>query len=159
MNSLGKPYCSNCNYDLTNLTQSNKCPECGKLLVDVLARRATIGTRYKSAATIAGYPLLAIATGPGEDGKIGRPVGIIAMGEMPVGVIAIGVFPRGFIAIGSFAVGFLALGGGAVGVIAIGGMSVGFVAIGGLSLGVYAVGGLAMYFLAAWGGLRIPLWP
>jgi len=159
MNSLGKPYCAACGYELTNLTEANKCPECGRLLVDVLARRPTNGIRYKSAATLAGYPLVAIAAGPHEDGKVGRPVGIIALGEMPVGVIAIGVFPKGFIAIGSFSIGFIALGGGAVGVVAVGGLALGALAVGGAVAGLYTIAGVAFYLIHAIGGLRIPLWP
>jgi len=32
------PYCGNCGYSLRGLTESSKCPECGKPIVEVLQR-------------------------------------------------------------------------------------------------------------------------
>jgi len=44
------PYCGNCGYSLRGLTESSKCPECGKPIVEVLQRDRSIprGKRYKS---------------------------------------------------------------------------------------------------------------
>ncbi len=64
------PYCGNCGYLLVGLTDSSKCPECGKPLVEVLIRNGGSlprGTRYKPAVTIFGLPLVHIALGPHED--------------------------------------------------------------------------------------------
>jgi predicted Zn-ribbon and HTH transcriptional regulator len=33
-----EPYCGNCGYVLTGATETSKCPECGRPLVEVLTR-------------------------------------------------------------------------------------------------------------------------
>ncbi|MCA9290115.1 MAG: hypothetical protein KDA25_03240, partial [Phycisphaerales bacterium] len=46
-----EPYCSNCGYTLTDLTDSARCPECGRPFVEVLTRAprmAEAGRRYRS---------------------------------------------------------------------------------------------------------------
>ena len=108
------PYCSNCGYVLKGLTESSKCPECGKPLVEVLTRQSpaflNAGKRYRSRATLFGWPVLDVALGP-KDGELrGHAKGIIAIGGM---------------ASGGGAVGFLAAGGGAVGAVAQGGGALG----------------------------------
>ena len=93
------PYCRNCGYSLKGLTESSKCPECGKPIVEVLERPAMIlGRRYASATVIFGLPLLHIALGPHDEERVGRARGIIAIGDHATGWLAIGGFCRGLIA-------------------------------------------------------------
>src|SRR5262245_21391015 len=101
---------------------------------------------YKSAAAIAGWPLLHICGG--LDPLTRCPLvarGIIAIGDVAVGVIAIGGFACGLIAIGGASlVMLLAIGGAAVGLgVSVGGLAIGSIAVGGVAIGfVNAVGGV-----------------
>ena len=158
-----RPYCSNCEYPLVGLTESSRCPECGKPIVEVLVRDSfpgsRAGQRYTSSRTLGGLPLLAVAFGPHGAEKIGRPVGVIALGDHPRGVVAVGGFPLGVIAIGGVARGVLAFGGLALGVVAVGGATVGVLALGGLAVGVWGIGGCAFVVAGGMGGLVKRIWP
>ena len=112
------PYCNNCRYSLVGLTESSKCPECGKPVVEVLERGPAFrgGKRYRSSIVIFGLPLVHVALGPHEDEQRGRAKGIIAIGDIATGCLAIGG-----VATGGGAVGFVAQGGGALGYYAEGG--------------------------------------
>lgn len=134
------PYCSNCKYNLTGLTESSKCPECGRPLVEVLQRPEWrpprfAGRRYASPVRIFGLPLVHVAFGPDGAERYGKA--------------------RGIIAIGDAAFGLLALGGQAVGVIAFGGASVGIVALGGFGIGLISFAGFALGLLMAFGGCSV----
>jgi hypothetical protein len=162
MNASGEPYCSNCNYSLVGLTESPRCPECGKPIVEVLQRRGTLdlrGKRFKSRITIFGLPLWCIAIGPHEGQTRGIAKGIIAIGDIAVGVFALGGTAIGVCAIGGMAVGGLAFGGAALGVAALGGGAIGILALGGGAAGVIAAGGGAIGYIAcggsAWGAHTI----
>jgi len=156
---LGDPYCGNCGYALKGLTDSSKCPECGKPLVETLMRRGfptRTGKRYRSTATLFGMPAIDIAIGPRDNEVRGKARGFIAIGDIATGVLAIGGFARGFVAIGGIAVGIFSIGGLAAGLftaiggfalaggIAAGGDAVGSIALGGLAIGLIAEGGLAI---------------
>ena len=149
------PYCSNCGYSLRGLTESSKCPECGRPIVEVLERGPVLGLgrRYTSKTTLFGLPLLQIASGPYENERIGRACAIIAIGDIATGWLAVGGIARGIIAVGGFAAGLVALGGAAVGLLSAGGFALGAAACGGLALGGAAVGGLAVAFVAVSAGL------
>ena len=130
----GDPYCSNCDYSLIGLTDSAKCPECGKPIVQVLQRRGTwVGRRYTSDIVIFGLPLLQIALGPSGNERRGRARGIIAIGDVA----------RGWIALGGRCFGIVAGGGVAVGVVSLGGISAGLLSFGGLAIGGLVAGGVA----------------
>jgi predicted RNA-binding Zn-ribbon protein involved in translation (DUF1610 family) len=118
------PFCSHCGYVLKGLTESSKCPECGKPLVEVLTRPSqafmNAGKRYKSRATLFGWPVVHVALGP-KDGELrGHAKGIIAIGDIATGGIAIGGFARGVVAVGGMALGLFSMGGLAVGLLCAG---------------------------------------
>ena len=138
------PYCGNCGYSLVGLTESSRCPECGKPIVEVLERERAVmrGRRYRSDLVLFGLPLLHIAFGPDGDEPYGKARGIIAIGDTA----------RGWLAIGGRAVGIIAIGGLAVGVFAMGGLAIGLIAIGGAAFGGAAVGGGAFGGVVSGGG-------
>lgn len=153
---MAEPYCGNCGYTLVGLTESSRCPECGKPLVEVLQRRGITtfgGVRYSSETKVFGLPLLSVAFGPDGQERFGRAKGIIARGDVAVGVLAIGGQAFGVIAIGGMACGLVALGGLAIGLLAaLGGGAVGGLALGGAAIGGIAHGGGALGFIAEGGG-------
>ena len=151
------PFCGNCGYVLTGLTESSKCPECGKPLVEVLTRPTqrflNAGKRYNSKATLFGWPVVSIAMGPKDGQMRGHAKGIIAIGDIATGGIAVGGISRGVVAVGGVALGLFSLGGAAVGLVtATGGMAVGGMAAGGGALGILATGGGAAGVVAQGGG-------
>lgn len=168
---LGKPVCSACGHDLTGAVSSSKCPECGRPLVEVLvrndvysmlaSRRRLLVRRYQSKARVLGMPLLAIATGVGDDGKPAHAKGFFAMGDIATGVFALGGLSRGVVAFGGAAIGVVTFGGLSLGTFAafgglaiawlgsaVGGFSAGIFAGGGGAVGAFAQGGLAVGWLA-----------
>lgn len=149
------PYCSHCGYSLVGLTESSKCPECGRPLVEVLTRPAfaPIGKRYTSPIVLFGLPLVHIAIGPGENERVGKARGIIAIGDIATGWFAFGGVARGLFAFGGLALGLVSFGGLGVGLLlAFGGAAVGGAAIGGAAVGGVATGGLAIGYVAQGGG-------
>lgn len=157
---LGDPVCGNCNYSLKGLTDTARCPECGQPIVETLIRTGFSGfrgIRYRSESTLLAFPLIAIASGPTAEQRVGHAKGILAIGDIATGVIAIGAVARGVIAIGSVSVGIVAMGGAACGVAAMGGLAMGYFACGGIAVGAYSWGGLALYWVRGFGGLRKPL--
>ena len=144
----GDPYCANCGYSLVSLTDSSRCPECGKPLVEVLARwggTSRKAKRYRSEAELFGVPIVSIAFGarPEFGENYGRAVGVIAIGDVA----------RGGIALGGNAIGVVAAGGMAIGVASMGGLSIGaLTALGGMTIGGWPVGGFAIGVVATGGG-------
>lgn len=175
---LPKPYCSACGHDLTGAVTASACPECGKPLVEVLTRVAPGGRgvggggrgygaygrpsrRYTSDRQLFGMPLVSIAYGPDDAGKLGHAKGYFAFGDIATGVFAFGGVARGLVAFGGLSLGgvtfgglsigtFAAFGGGAVAWLgsAVGGFAIGLLAQGGGAIGAVAQGGLAIGWLA-----------
>lgn len=156
----GDPYCANCGYSLVNLTDTSKCPECGKPLVEVLARwggSSRRARRYRSEAELFGVPVISVAFGARpEFGEVhGRAVGIIAIGDVARGGIAIGGNAMGVVAAGGMAIGLASMGGLSIGLVtALGGMTIGGFPVGGFGLGGVATGGGAVGVVAQ-GGMAI----
>jgi predicted RNA-binding Zn-ribbon protein involved in translation (DUF1610 family) len=140
-----EPYCGNCGYRLTGATESSKCPECGRPLVEVLTRNThapMMGKRYRSKATLFGWPVIDIALGPANGELRGKARGIIAIGDIAIGGLALGGMSCGIVALGGMSIGLFALGGLAIGLLtALGGMAIGALAVGGGAIGILATGG------------------
>lgn len=165
---LGRPSCFACGHDLSGATESARCPECGRPLVEVLVRgggalgrRGQLVRRHESSARLFGMPLVSIALGIDASGKMGHARGYIAIGDVATGVIAIGGFARGLVAFGGLAIGGATFGGLSLGTFAAfgglaiawlgsacGGAAAGLLAHGGLAIGGVAQGGLAVGWLA-----------
>lgn len=110
--------------------------------------------QYKSEFTVLGLPLVHIVTGrDAKTGRVGKAVGVIAIGRMafgvlPIGQLAVGIFPIGQFALGAlFGLGQVAIAGyDAVGQVAIashfslGQFALAASAIGQLAVGRYALG-------------------
>ncbi len=162
-----EPFCGNCGYSLVGATESSKCPDCGRPLVEVLQRTQVRvrGRRYRSSVVLFGLPLIDIALGPHEEEPIGKARGIIAIGDQARGWLALGGLARGIVALGGTAIGLVAVGGFAMGVFALGGGAIGLlfalgggaagtgISIGGGAVGFIAEGGGAVGYYAAGGGV------
>jgi len=148
------PYCSNCGYSLIGLTESSKCPECGKPLVEVLTRDPALrrSRRYTSSIVLFGLPLIQIAQGPYGNERFGKARGIIAIGDVATGWFALGGVAFGLVAIGGMSFGLVAVGGLGIGFLAVGGLALGGVAGGGGAVGVVSTGGGAVGYIASGGG-------
>jgi hypothetical protein len=161
-----EPFCSHCGYALTGLTESSKCPECGRPLVEVLTRTPLLpgrARRYTSATRLFGLPLVQVAIGPHGNERVGRAKAIFAAGDIALGffafgnIVAVGIVAAGgalsigVASLAGIAVGLLALGGVAAGGVACGGVTLGLVALGGVAVGVCALGGLSVGVYAAGG--------
>lgn len=149
------PYCSNCGYSPVGQTESSKCPECGRPLVEVLTRDPVAhprSRRYRSDTVLFGLPLIHIAQGPHGDERIGKARGIIAIGDVAAGWFALGGVAVGFIAFGGVVLGLVAFGGLSLGLLAAGGLAIGGAALGGGAIGGIGMGGGAIAYVAEGGG-------
>jgi len=115
--------------------------------------QSAVSARWKSAATILEYPLVAVALGPDTTANEsrGHARGIIAIGDIATGLIALGGIARGAVAFGGLALGGIAFGGCGIGILSFAGLALGYFAIGGLAIGNAAVGGLAVGYYAMGG--------
>jgi hypothetical protein len=93
--------------------------------------QAKVGYVWKTRAKVFGIPLICVAFGSNEKGKIQVAKGVIAIGQFAVGLVAIGQFGIGLIGIGQCVAGVVAFGQLALGLL---------VAFGQLSIGTFAVG-------------------
>ncbi len=117
------------------------CPHCGAPFPARQAWRGW-GYEYKSDKRMLGMPLVHVAFGRDEHGKLRVAKGIIAIGQFAKGGIAIGQFAAGAVfALGQFAVAPIAIGQFALGLLALGQFGVGILAgVGMLATGVWAKG-------------------
>ena len=124
------------------------------------ALRLRANTRYVSATTFLGVPLLAMAIGvdPASGATRGVAKGWIALGDVAIGVLAVGEVACGVVAVGGLGVGLVSIAGLAVGGCALGGLALGALAFGAGAVGVLAGGGVAIGYMAV-GGLAVGVLP
>jgi hypothetical protein len=121
------------------------CPHCG---APRPARREWTGEGYewKSATTIAGWPLVHVAFGIDREGKVRIARGIVAIGQRAIGGLAIGILALGVVSCGVVCAGVTSFGvvAGALvlacGVNAVAPIAFGVVAAGVVAGGVQAIG-------------------
>ena len=142
------PFCGNCGYDLSGSTESSKCPECGRPIVEVLTRKTFVRKhwiRYTSKATLLGWPVIDIALSGNRGGKPTIAKGIVAIGNFAVGGIALGAITVGIVDLGAIGIGVWSIGALAVGLLgSIGSLCVGLFVAGNVSIGVFASGLVAV---------------
>ena len=99
------------------------------------------GFQWRSRAHLFGLPLLCIAFGCDERGKLRKAKGWIAVGQFAIGVVAIGQFAAGVVGIGQFALGIASIGQLAIApLVGFGQVAVGAFAVGQVVIGQYARG-------------------
>ena len=142
--------CPECKADISD--KAVQCPRCGYPLSDaerMPRRRAPSGREWKSKAAIGGMPLVHVAYGRDEHGKLRVARGIIAIGQFGVGLITIAQFGVGYLfAFGQCVAGAVAIGQVAIGVsFGLGQIATGMTAIGMLAFGrhVWAMWGLGQH--------------
>lgn len=137
--------CRSCRKEVS--TEAMSCPHCG---APFPARRAWGGRGYewKSKTTVMGYPLVHVAYGRDENGKLRVAKGVVAIGQFGIGVITIAQFGVGFLfGLGQFMLAPLVLAQFAVGLFAVGQFALGLFALGMLAMGVKAIGVAALSLL------------
>lgn len=104
-------------------------------------QRGRAGFHWKTRAGLFGIPLICVAFGSDENGRMRVAKGFVAIGQIAFGGIAVAPLGIGIIAVGQLAVGLLAFGQLAVALGAgFGQFAAGFFAIGQFVAGHYAMG-------------------
>ena len=128
------------------------CPQCGAPR-PALREWNGEGYEWKSATTLAGWPLVHVAFGIDRAGKIRTARGLIAIGQRAVGGVAVGILALGVISCGVVCGGVVSFGvvavalGLACGVNAIAPIAFGVVAAGFMAGGVQAIGWKILFSL------------
>ncbi len=128
--------CKKCGREVSDEMQF--CPYCG---VASPAIRMGTGFEWKSKISFYGYPLIHIAIGRDENGKIRVAKGIIAIGQFGIGLITIAQVGIGLLfGFGQFMLGLVTIAQFSAGIIfGIGQFATGYVAIGQIALGWYTL--------------------
>jgi hypothetical protein len=130
--------CRECGREVS--TEAVLCPQCGAPRPTNLAWKGT-GVEWKSQARVLGVPLIHVAFGRDQYGKIRVAKGVIAVGQFAIGLITVAQFGIGILfGFGQFIFGLVALAqfAGAL-----------FLGVGQIATGALAVG----QFVAGWYGL------
>lgn len=99
------------------------------------------GFEWKTKRNLFGLPLICVAFGRDEAGRLRVARGIVAVGQFAFGVVAFGQFAFGLLfAFGQVAAGLTAIGQLAMGLGVAGQFAAGYLAFGQVVLGVYALG-------------------
>ena len=129
------------------------CPQCGAPR-PARAEWNGEGYEWKSAASLAGWPLVHIAFGIDRAGKVRTARGIVAVGQRAIGGVACGILACGIVSCGVVCGGVISLGvvaGGlliACGVNAVAPLAFGVVAVGVVAGGVSAIGWKILFSVA-----------
>ncbi|MFN3652980.1 MAG: hypothetical protein ACK47B_25660 [Armatimonadota bacterium] len=136
--------CRSCRREVS--TEALSCPQCG---APWPARQAWRGWGYewKSETTVLGVPLVHVAFGRDENGKLRVAKGIVAIGQFGIGAITIAQFGVGAVfGLGQFVLAPLAIGQFAFGLAAAGQFGIGL---------LYGAGQIATGALKAWGMIKL----
>ncbi|MBN2029422.1 zinc ribbon domain-containing protein [bacterium] len=124
------------------------CPECGAPFPSRREWRGP-GFEWKSQKTLFGHPLIHIAFGRNEKGKLRVAKGFIAIGQFAVGAFTVAQFGIGLIfGLGQFIFGLTAVAQIAItALFGCGQVAIGYVAVGQLVFGYYGLAqvGIAKY--------------
>ncbi len=122
------------------------CPYCGSVNPDVKPAKSR-GVDIKIGPVFYGFPLINIAVGRDEKGRLRVAKGVIAIGQFGIGIITFAQFGIGILfGFGQMIIGLTAIAQVAIGaVFGLGQLATGYIAIGQIVLGWY---GLAQFGLA-----------
>ncbi|MEJ5331107.1 MAG: zinc ribbon domain-containing protein [Desulfobaccales bacterium] len=134
--------CRECGREIS--TEAISCPHCGAPVSPRAARlfwRWPWGFEWRTQWEVAGWPLVHVALGRNEAGRLRVAKGIVAIGQFGVGLITVAQFGVGLIfGLGQFILGLTALAQVAVSVLAaVGQVAVGYVAVGQVAVGYFAL--------------------
>jgi hypothetical protein len=128
-----------------------RCPHCGVVSPTHGQVRGS-GFEWKTETEFFGYPLVHVAVGRDQDGRLRVAKGVIAIGQYAIGAFVLAQFGVALVfGLGQFILGPIVLGQIAIGLLfGAGQFATGYAAIGQFALGYYAIGqiGFARYF---WG--------
>ncbi len=129
--------CPKCRRQITEKIQY--CPYCNFKLTQNSVEKT--GFEWKSDFEILGIPLIHIAVGRDENGKIRIAKGIIAIGQFAIGLITIAQFGIGILfGIGQFMLGIATIAQFAIGILfGLGQFATGYIVIGQFVYGWYAL--------------------
>lgn len=134
-----------------------------------------LGVEWRTQWEVAGWPLVHVALGRNDAGRLRVAKGIIAIGQFGVGLITVAQFGVGLIfGLGQFILGLTALAQVAVSAFfAVGQVAVGYVAVGQVAVGYFALAqlgwarhlwsvghrdpGAVVFFTALWEALKARL--
>ncbi|MBN1893010.1 zinc-ribbon domain-containing protein [bacterium] len=141
---MQKMKCRRCGHEV--LADNRFCPFCGAGNPAAADWKGS-GFEWKSTTTVCGYPLVHIAFGRDENGKIRVAKGVLAVGQFGIGLITVAQIGFGaFFGIGQVMVGTAAVAQVAVtALFGLGQFATGYAAIGQFALAYY---GLAQFGLA-----------
>ncbi len=138
--------CRECGREVS--TEALACPHCGapapgqqKTWWRFLGLKRPWGFEWKSARTFKGYPLVHVAVGWNEQGRLRVAKGVIAIGQFAVGAVTIAQFGVGLLfGFGQFIFGLTALAQFAGGLlVGVGQFACGYVAVGQVVVGYYGL--------------------
>jgi len=114
------------------------CPHCGAPFPGRQTWRGW-GYEWKSKQSVCGWPLVHVAFGRDEKGKLRVAKGVVAVGQFAVGAITVAQFGVGAVfALGQFVAAPVAIGQVGLGLLlGLGQLATGYVAVGQLALGVW----------------------
>ncbi len=117
------------------------CPHCGAPRPSLAIWRGQ-GYEWKSQATFRGWPLVHIAWGRDQKGRIRVARGVIAVGQFGIGAVTIAQFGIGFVfGLGQFMLAPVSIGQFAFGLLAAGQFGIGLLAgAGQVATGVFSAG-------------------
>jgi len=135
---MGLQACSECQQTVSD--RAVACPHCGAPGPAAGAARAW-GFEWRTEAEFLGWPLVHVAVGRNEEGRLRVARGVVAVGQFGVGAVTLAQFGVGFVfGFGQFLLAPVAVAQFAVALVfGLGQFASGYVAIGQMVLGAYGL--------------------